>query len=305
LDGIHNISLISTGNAFYIFAGNKMNEVVCKLTFLLFGLLLSFAGFAQDGLEGIIVEKFYVSTKADNAGKMYSGDLPKGSVTYRIYVDLKPGYRFQAAYGTPTHPLTIQSSENFYNHIEAGNIQPNITPERTYKKNIALLDSWLSVGACSEGHLGILKEMDDTISDKYMVFEKGYFRNKKKVIPLYERDGMKRSEFLPFPTFFQMDSLAFVLGSSTLSNKLKIDNAAWACLGKGSVGADSLSTNCVLIGQLTTHGNLNFELNLLIGAPNGTSQKYVAKNPVGEESEWTHSDLIFNSENKKNKSKKK
>jgi len=26
---------------------------------------------------------------------------------------------------------------------------------------------------------------------------------------------------------------------------------------------------------------------------------------VGEESEWTHPDLIFNSENKKNKSKKK
>ena len=282
-----------------------MKKVVYKFTLVLFGLLLGSAGIAQDGLEGIIVEKFYVSTKADNAGKMYSGDLPKGSVTYRIYVDLKPGFRFQAAYGSPTHPLIIQSSENFYNHIEAGNIQPNITPERTYKKNIALLDSWLSVGACSEGHLGILKEMDDTISDKYMVFEKGYFRNKKKVIPLYERDGMKRSEFLPFPTFFQMDSLAFVLGSSTLSNKLKIVDAAWACMGKGSVGADSLTTNCVLIAQLTTAGNLSFELNLLIGAPNGTSQKYVAKNPITEEGEWTHPDLIFNSDKRKIKTKKK
>jgi len=282
-----------------------MLKIVYKLIFFLFGLLLGFAGFAQDGLEGIIVEKFYVSTKADNAGKLYSGDLPKGSVTYRIYVDLKPGFRFQAAYGSPPHPLIIQSSDNFYNHIEAGNIQPNIIPERAYKKNIALLDSWLSVGGCAEGHMGILKEADDTNVDKFIVFEKGYFRNKKKIIPLYEKDGMKRSEFLPFPTFFQMDSLAFVLGSSTLSNKLKIDNAAWACMGKGSVGADSLSTNCVLIAQLTTKGNLNFELNLLIGAPNGTSQKYVAKNPVGEESEWTHPDLIFNSENKKNKSKKK
>ena len=260
---------------------------------------------AQDGLEGIIVEKFYVSTEADNAGKLYSGDLPKGSVTYRIYVDLKPGYRFQAAYGTPTHPLIIESSEKFFNHIEDGNIQPNIIPERACKKNISLLDSWLSVGACSEGHLGILKEVDDTISDKYLVFEKGFFKNKRKIVPLYERDGMKRSEFVPFPTFYQMDSLSFVLGSATLSNKLKLTNGAWACLGKGSVGADSLSTNCVLIAQLTTKGNLNFELNLLIGAPNGTSQKYVAKNPVGEESEWTHPALIFNSENKKNKSKKK
>ena len=293
------------GNAFYIFAGNKMKKVLNHITLVLLGLLLSFAGFAQDGLEGIIVEKFYVSTKADNAGKIYSGDLPKGSVTYRIYVDLKPGYRFQMAYGSSTHPLFIESSEKFYNHIEDGNIQPNIIPERAYKKNIAALDSWLSVGSCGEGHLGILKEYDDNLNDDFILFEKGYLRNKKNIIPLYERDGMKRSVFVPFPTFFQMDSLIYVLGSAPLSNKLKLDNAAWACLGKGAVGADSLTTNCVLIAQLTTHGNLNFELNLMIGSPNGTSQKYVARNPVGEKGEWTHPDLIFNSENKKNKPKKK
>ncbi len=276
-----------------------------KFSILFLVLISTLQVFAQDGLEGIIVEKFYVSTKADNAGKLHSGELAPGSTTYRVYVDLKPGYRFQVAYGTPTHPLIIQSSEKFYNHTEDGNTKPNIIPERAYKKNVALLDSWLSVGACSEGHLGILKEVDDTISDKMLVFEKGYFRNKKKIVPLYEKDGMKRAEFLPFPTFFQLDSLPFVFGSETLSNKFKINNAGWACLGKGSVGADSLTTNCVLIGQFTTKGNFSFELNVLIGAPNGTSQKYVAKNPVGEESEWTHPDLIFNSENKKNKSKKK
>jgi hypothetical protein len=275
-----------------------------KFPTVLLVLLLSFKGFTQDGLEGIIVERFYVSTPADNAGKMFSGELTPGSTTYRVYVDLKPGFRFQAAYGTPTHPLIIQSSENFFNHIEAGNIQPNIIPERTYKKNVALLDSWLSVGASGEGHLGILKEYDDTICDKYLAFEKGYFQNKKNIIPINEKDGMKRSEFLPFPTFYQMDSLAYVFGSSALSKKLKLSNAAWACLGKGSVGADSLTTNCVLIGQFTTKGHLTFELNVLIGAPNGTSQKYVARNPVTEEGEWTHPDLIFNSNNKKTKKKK-
>ena len=279
--------------------------MIYKFRIIFFAVLASFQIFAQDGLEGIVVEKFYVSTDEDNAGKLFSGELPKGSVTYRLYVDLKPGYRFQAAYGTPTHPLTIQSSENFFNHIEDGNIQPNIIPERACRKNIALLDSWLSVGACVEGHLGILKESYDTISDKLLTFEKGYFLNEMNVTPLNEKDGMKRTDNVPFPTFYQMDSLAFVLGSSTLSNKLKLTNAAWACLGKGSMGADSLSSNCVLIAQLTTHGSLNFELNLLIGAPNGTSQKYVAKNPVGEEGEWTHPALIFNTENKKNNIKKK
>jgi hypothetical protein len=279
--------------------------MLLKFPFVLFGLLLSCAGIAQDGLEGIIVEKFYVSTKADNAGKLYSGDLPKGSVTYRIYVDLKPGYRFQAAYGSPTHPLIIESSENFFNHIESGNIQPNVIPERAYTRNIAMLDSWLSVGACVESHLGILKEYDDTLRDELIFFDKGFLRNKKNIIPLNDKDGMKRPLFLPFPTFFKMDSLVYVLGSETLSNKLKLTNGAWACMGQGSVGADSLTTNCVLIAQLTTKGNLNFELNLLIGAPNGTSQKYVARNPNQFESEWSHPDLIFNSENKKKKNKKK
>lgn len=267
--------------------------------------LKGFLGLAQDGLEGIIVEKFYVANEADNAGKLYSGELPEGSVTYRIYVDLKPGFRFQAAYGSPQHPLVIESTENFYNHLENGNIQPNIIPERTYKKNIALLDSWLSAGACAEGHLGILKANDDTISDKFIRFEKGYFKGKKKSVPLYEIDGMKRSAVLPVPTFFQMDFLSKVIGTTTSENRIFTDNGAWAALGKGSVGADSLSTNCVLIAQLTTAGELSFELNLLIGAPNGSSQKYVARNPITEEGEWTHPELIFNSNRKKNKSKKK
>ena len=101
----------------------KNGDIKIKLSALFLVLLLSFKGFTQDGLEGVIVEKFYVSTEADNAGKLYSGDLPKGSVTYRIYVDLKPGFRFQAAYGSPQHPLVIESTKNFYNHLENGNTQ--------------------------------------------------------------------------------------------------------------------------------------------------------------------------------------
>ncbi len=276
-----------------------------KFPAIIIAVLLSFRGFTQDGLEGIIVEKFYVATEADNAAKLYSGDLPKGSVTYRIYVDLKPGFRFQAAYGSPNHPLIIASSENFYNHLEYGQIQPNIIPARTYKKNIAMLDSWLSVGSSGEGHLGILKVYDDTVPDDFIRFEKGYFKNKRKETPLYEKDGMKLAPFVPFPTFYQLDFLSGIIGTTTTANKIEFDNGAWACLGKGSVGADSLTTNCVLIAQLTTAGNLSFELNLLIGAPNGSSQKYVAKNPITEEGEWTHPDLIFNSEKRKIKTKKK
>ena len=36
------------------------------------------------------------------------GVLPVGSVTYRIYVDMLPGYKFQAAYGVPGHEMRIK-----------------------------------------------------------------------------------------------------------------------------------------------------------------------------------------------------
>ncbi len=259
---------------------------------------------AQDGLEGIVVEKYYVSTSNDAKGNMHSGDLPAGSVTYRIYVDLKPGFTFQAAYGSPAHPLVIESSEPFFNHIEAGATHPNILPERTLNENVAMLDSWLSVGAAAENHLGVLKKYDNEIADEFVHFEKGYFENDscEGVISPLIRDGMQRSEYLPFPTFYQMDSCLYYLGSSTKGNKIAINNGAWACMGKGAFGADSLTTNNVLIAQLTTAGDLSFELNLMIGAPNGTSQKYVAKNP--ELGEWMHKDLIFYGKGEPQKPKK-
>jgi hypothetical protein len=260
---------------------------------------------AQDGLEGIVVEKYYVSTAKDAKGSIHSGELPEGSVTYRIYVDLKPGFRFQAAYGSPGHPLIIESSQPFFNHIEAGTTHPNILPERALNKDVALLDSWLSVGAAGENHLGILKKYDNEIPDEYIQFENGYFQNdstRVDVSPLL-RDGMQRADNLPFPTFYQMDSCLYYLGSSTKGNRITTDNGAWACMGKGACGADSLTTNTVLIAQLTTAGDLSFELNLLIGAPNGTSQRYVAKNP--EVTEWVHKDLIFHDDGEPKKIKRR
>lgn len=248
---------------------------------------------AQDGLEGIIVEKYYVSTEADTKGELHSGELPEGSVTYRIYVDLKPGFTFQAAYGAPGHPLIISSSQPFFNHIEAGTTHPNILPERALNENVVLLDSWLSVGAAGENHRGIPKQYDNEYPDEYVHFEGGYFMSDTTLVGIspLKRDGMQRSDYLPFPTFYQMDSCLYYLGSSTKGGTIRTDNGAWACMGKGACGADSLTTNTVLIAQLTTAGDLSFELNLLIGAPNGTSQRYVAKNP--EVTEWVHKDLIY------------
>jgi hypothetical protein len=265
--------------------------------------------YAQDGLEGVIVERYYTSTEADNAGKLISGELPAGSVTYRIYVDLKPGFRFQAAYGSPEHELFIESTQPIFNHADAGTTNAHVFPERALKKDIGLLDSWLSVGGASENHWGVMLSNDSMSHDPSITIQEGFLNGKTKgnKYSLHERNGLSRIGVAPFPTFFQIDSSLVVLGSATKGNKFSIKNGAWAAMGKGSVGVDSLTTNTVLIAQITTAGDLKFELNLLIGAPNGTSQKYVAKNPTF--GEWVHPDLIFDStkknKKKKNKSKKR
>ena len=264
----------------------------------LFGFFLIFCLFnssnklvySQDGLEGIILEKFYISTKEDNSKPELSGHLAPGSITYRIYVDLKPGYTFQAAYGTPNHELYIKSTNLFYNHVEYGAEYPNRIPLRTYSRNTSRLDSWLSVGGAGENQIGVLKSEDDTLN----VFKTSgaYLKNhsKKMGVSLEVVDGMKEQYNLAFPTFYQMDSTIKGLGTITNTNTISTKNGAWASMGKGSQGADSLS-NKILIAQLTTDGKLSYQLNLLIGTPDGKSEKYVAHNPI--EGEFTHPDLYL------------
>lgn len=242
--------------------------------------------FGQIGLEGIIVEKYYVSTKKDNAKKYLSGELPVGSTTYRIYVDMAPGYRFMVAYGAPGHPLEIKSTEPIYNHLDNGAEHPLRIPERSYKKNITALDSWITIGPAGEAYMGVLKA-EDTLKDfgNVVPFEKGFLISDKNEMefPLTKRDGFLRSEGVPKITLYNIDTSVRVLGSETIGKTFRIENGAWACMGRGVVGVDSLGSNTVLIAQITTKGTLSYELNLLIGTPEGKSIKYVAKDALNEE----------------------
>ena len=67
---------------------------------------------AQTGLECVVVEKYYISNAADEAGSV--GTLPVGSTTYRVWADLLPSYKFQALYGVSGHPMTIQTTTSFF-----------------------------------------------------------------------------------------------------------------------------------------------------------------------------------------------
>src|ERR1700752_48438 len=77
------------------------------------------------GLDSVIVETYYISNANDTSVTVPGGRLPIGSFTYRIFVDMKPGYTFEAAYGidiSPTgirnpgdHELRISTTPLFFN----------------------------------------------------------------------------------------------------------------------------------------------------------------------------------------------
>ena len=256
----------------------------CLFVITFLAQLLSFSAHGQEAIERVYVEKFYCVGASDLKALQFTGPLNEGACVYRIYLDLKPGYRFQAAYGSPAHPLSISSSQMFFNHADIGNSQPNLIPARTLSRNVTLLDSWLTVGAAGESFNGVPRSMDSIADIK---FEKGFLMSTTEETSLgfSSSDGMVYTAKPWVPTFYNMDDALKGLTSVSRTNTIEVSNGAWACMGKGSVGLDSLGTNMVLIGQFTTVGELNYALNIMVGTPEGKSIKYVYASPQDGEVE--------------------
>ncbi len=249
----------------------------------LFSLLSAFTNVcqAQNGLENIIVEKYYVSNAADSIGS--TGTLPVGSVTYRVYADMLPGYKFQALYGVSNHTLLINSSTTFFNNEDYGATSPQGISVNNTKKNTVMLDSWFSVGGTAVGKSGVLKSED---TDGSIGNSNGLLTNNDPStgIQILVQDGM--AAVAPeSPTFVGLNNtgngdLGVFDGVSLVGGLFSTSNGSIASLN-GSSGPTA--TNRVLIGQFTTNGVFHFELNIQIGTPTGGTQNYVASSPVGSE----------------------
>lgn len=242
-----------------------------SIVFLL--TLIKCAAFAQvydylleadkQALEGIIVENYYtnnIQDKLDTAG----GALPAGAVTYRIYVDMKPGYTLQAVFGITNHPLTISTTTKFYNNLLFGSGTGDKIDNKKINNSTLAFDSWLTISAANKTQNGILLTEDTDGS----LLNLSCFN---KV------DGLQTGKVMPL-TFFGIDPGFF--NDAKSGNTFTTDNGSWAIFG-GLKGATE--SNKVLIAQLTTDGKLSFELNVQIGTPKGASVQYVAKNPVEKE----------------------
>ena len=133
-----------------------------KIFFGLILILLGVFAHAQNGLENLIVETYYISNANDAAGSV--GTLPVGSVTYRFYVDMLPGYKFEMAYGNSIHPLLFNTTTSFFNNEDRGATTPTYTKTQA-SHNTVMLDSWLSVGAACVGNFAVLKSEDNGVNN--------------------------------------------------------------------------------------------------------------------------------------------
>ncbi|MEY3598957.1 MAG: hypothetical protein RL521_1379, partial [Bacteroidota bacterium] len=271
-------------------------EINMKKILFAFGMLFSGATYAQNGLESIVVEKYYVSDAADSVDAADNGavyPLHVGSTTYRVYADLLPGYKVIQMFGSPTHPLNISTTTSFYNDPNYGVAIYSGTSINNTKKNTMLIDSYLTIGSVANGLLGVIKEedTDGTIGNNQGILANNDISAGAPITGANGVDGlMPGSSIMPNVLGITDETALF---DQTPGSVFEINNATIAALG----GVEGVTpSNHVLLGQFTTNGTFSFKLNLQLATPvAGGSEIYVAENAVNGEIQ--DSTLIFVSVN--------
>jgi len=259
-------------------------------------LLFHLNGNAQ--LQKVIVEKYYISD-ANDATDTLGGGINIGSTTYRIYVDLAPGSLLKKIYGDANHPFSIQSTAPFFNHESDGQTFAKDYVKNRYLEGTVALDSWITLGQTTKTqagktYFGISKNQDvdgsfigGTNNDGGSeLISNGLLSNNDPLagIPLTQSDGMDTMVTIP-TTWTHFGVLDFttgndstIFGSLQSSNEFTSNNFFLANSGVSGVIPDS---NQVLVAQLTTSGDLTFQLNIEVDVWNGSSMEtisYVSSN---------------------------
>jgi hypothetical protein len=282
----------------YDYINSKQILISFRLAMVLIFLILQPIELTSQ-IERAYLETYYISD-ANDATDTIGGDLLPGSVTYRYYVDLRPGTRILNMYGDNNHPIKFQSTEYFFNNIDGSTYAKDITRGK-YSSNTVALDTWLTIGqsvktTAGKTNHGVLKRSDRDGSfiggsnndGGSAALPQGLLTNSILAlgIPLTESDGMDTSaqvisnwsEFGIKNLIFGTDSTIF--GSLVKQNAFFSRNCFLKNSGVRGVNADS---NLVLLGQFTTKGNLSFQVNLELEIiEEGVTKivKYVANDSV-------------------------
>ena len=258
------------------------------------GLMVASSSVFSQGLDGIVVEKYYQANAADAANAAANSavtPLTTSSVTYRVYVDLAAGYKFNLLFGTASKPLTVSTTTAFFNDPNSGvTVNPGTISATNIRKNTAMLDSWFTTGGAGGGVVGALKseDTDGSVGNQQGILANnpgGCFGNAiNQVGGAATTNGSSFTDgFLPSSASTYLVPNALGLGTAlaaldqTNGGSVVINGGSIAALG-GVTGATS--SNMVLIGQFTTDGQFSFALNIQIqNIATGVSYDYVAGTP--------------------------
>jgi hypothetical protein len=250
-----------------------------KLNFALFiAVLLLLPGVLKAQLEKVIVETYYISD-ANDATDTTGGYLAPGSKTYRIYIDLSPGWTLKNIYGDMNHTLQFASTAVFFNNIADGQTFAKEFPKNRLLENTVALDTWLTLGQTTrigaKTNFGVLKANDDDGSfigganndGGSALIASGLLTNNDPLagVPLTIQDGMDTLFAVPgnWGDYGIIDSISLVdssiFGSVKQGTLFTSNNAYLSNSGVMGVIPDS---NQVLVAQLTTTGDISFLMNI-------------------------------------------
>ena len=266
-------------------------------TKLYFSLLFFFflSGNLCSQIEKVIVETYYISNQFDSTDTD-GGKLDSGSVTYRVYADLKPGNKLLKIYGDVNHVLKFSSTKPFFNNVDGESFGKDLK-RNFYDDNTFSLDTWLTLGQTSrplagKTNFGILKNQDTDGSiiggsnndGGSAAIVGGLLTNSVAAmgLPLTVADGMDTMVTIPTGWFSNGIKDVITGADTTMFGSLKVkssfesNNAFLSNFGVRGVVPDS---NQILIAQLTTKGDLSFEMNLEVLEGSDTV-RYVANDVI-------------------------
>jgi hypothetical protein len=238
---------------------------------------------AQNDIENVIVETYYISNATDATPNEGGGTLPEGSRTYRVFLDLCDSCALLSIFGSADHPLDISSTAPFYNNPDRGKTYGHEVNNGALDENTVALDSWLSLGGASTQRFGVLKAEDpDSTSEELFPNDLDMLANEDPGagIPLSVADGLFLdtigSQPPSFFTFGITPDSAF--HDSTQAGSFVSDSTRISCQLPGMRGHGI--GNKMLIAQLTTTGELTFCINVEIVRVDGSVVRYVSSDTL-------------------------
>lgn len=279
-----------------------MKEMILKNIFrTLLGLFILVPVSLYAQVKKVEVELYYISDSFDASDTTAGRILDSGSKTYRVFVELEAGSKLKKIYGDTLHTLKISSTTSFYNNIDRPSAYFGYLINKLwFPSNPTLaLDSWLTIGLATKTNSGVLKteDADGTFiggTNNYggtAGFPGGLLNNSDgpAFVPFAVADGLAipdtatLSQWLDngFKDFSGIDTTVF--GSVNTGSLFSSSNVFLQ--QNAGVGGNPIYGNKVLVAQLTTTGEIAFELNVTVQDSNGVEINYIAK---GNDTSYTN-----------------